>query len=635
MPETEAERLEREKREKEQQQGLISSLLDKLNPFSDGFGIGSIFSMLAVAVVGYFVARNDAVQEWLGGMMDEEGKPGSGKAKLKGWVDGIAKGFMGLLPDSWKANFDVTDEVRNASESDIDKALEGLPEATRPIIKNNRQVLLDLAIDANGGKITADKVDTLFTRDTTLFAMITKQPTITKDILASLGTTKTTPTTEEGQKTVADIKQSIKAIINDDRLDVLLGKEHRANTIEMMLQMGGKEKGLTAAVLDKKFTDDLAKNGGKASTALRELLTSMVDTAPQPLSQEATQIATDLAYETVATQIGPKNRPALDRLKNSLGKEGFDTLIAAFASGDNATISVTCLQSKNIAALTTFAKSVESTSLPAEFQAPLKAMAGIQMGTPYQKALSAVADKNINPADIGTAFAQPDANGKPVAPTTTQFVASILRPNVLQLIADAGVENVATIMANNADPKLKAVITPQNLQTITQFAVNVHNIKMPTADGHIDMKGVAIVTGALMELAINQNGQPMQKNAALIAGSFSGSQFAGAFKTMIDGLKIPGKQALLTAMSKEWGTREDGLLEILASAADVKRLPDVMKDPKAALSLTEMSGLSWLPGQTKIGENLGHLKALDVKEGEPVKAPRIVTSNLGITGIAH
>ena len=196
---------EEEAKVKEDQKNAFSRFFDWINPFSgsssgsSGFSIGGIFQTLLVAVIAYVAASNEKVQGWLGQFLDEkdpttgEKIPGTGAQKIKKVTDGIANWVKGnMVPDFVKENFDVTEMMQNPNpeDSNVKAFLETLPAALQPVVKDNLKTLTNLVLDANKdakGRMNGAQVKLeTFTNDKTLFALLTKQPALAKQIITAL-----------------------------------------------------------------------------------------------------------------------------------------------------------------------------------------------------------------------------------------------------------------------------------------------------------------------------------------------------------------------------------------------------------------------------------------------------------------
>ncbi len=259
--ELKAEREAEEQRQREQaaaQKSEGSGFWDFLGRFMPDFSFFGICIGLAMLCGAYFLGRTETGKEALG--------------KLFG-AEGVGKFFDGgdaMLARLFKIDISSTLEGATNDERRAKIAKQMGEEAANVLAadKPTSDRLIALVKRVNGNKILVDD----FTNDKTLFALLTEEAPMVRKLVTSL---KLGEAKSDNAGATA-IRESLKKIVSDERLDTLLGPTHRANTIALLKTMASA----SSITLDDATLNGILAAGmvnGKASQDLRNFLNGAID----------------------------------------------------------------------------------------------------------------------------------------------------------------------------------------------------------------------------------------------------------------------------------------------------------------------------------------------------------------------
>lgn len=603
--------------DKKKKNGFVEGLLDFFNPFSGGGGLGGIFQFLIVAVVGYFAARSEWLQGLLNKMSDGLGDKVHGfieKAEL--WVKSKLSGEKEMSDETKGEMFNVA-SYEDAKEHGGDQ----LPKA---IIKDAQTYdsFKATVMEANGGKVSS--INDLMNAKS-IFALATKQPEMLKALLKEYSNNGAPMTADTKAKMVV-VMQSLKEIVSDGRVDVLLNNAHRKNTLSMLATL---DPTMNVSMLETMLASQM-KNG-KLSPEARNMLSAAIDGKMAALSEgtaeagKAAATSPAAAGDMVQAQLGALlggdkfNMAALKRLKTDLGEKRWAEFSGVLMAQDETKINLFCTKSQNIGIISDFARAVklEPIATP-EFKEVILGMKDIANNAQLRKGVSAVADKGIDPMLLAQKLGS-DVNGNTLVNekgekatiTAEIFMTQMWRKDIQDYIGKAGVGNAAQMLAGSSkDPAQKAMFTEENLGAILRCmkALSANPKNKPSSQ---------LVFSTIMKLLVDKDQSALaQLDPAATATFFSDPINCAAVTGLVKSLRIGGAEGrMLQALRQHWGNKDDGIVEVLMDPAAIEKLPSLLTTKKDKLSL----GFEMLFDDTKLGENAGHLsalaKAMDVQQG--------------------
>lgn len=595
--------------EEQKKSQFLSGMLDAINPFSGGFGIGSIFKTLLVVTGVYFLMRNETVQNFVGKLFGEDGPE-----KVKSFIDGISAKLGGLLPEGIADKLGLSGTAGTYLESRSDDQLRELlgkslsPEMT-DIIVSERKAFFETVKEANGGKINGESD---LTNDNAIFALITKQPALTKKLLGAMNGS----TTGGDSKTRDAMYASLRKIVADDRLDVLLSSTHRATTLELV----GTMLGTNTAGLEAKLAPMLADANGKQM--LRALLTEMLTPGNDGDMGKAMGNVLhgsnvpagvkDKALETLlanpAELVGDANLTGFATLRKALGDAKLKEFLQLATNPElddaarSQAVQAFVMKKEHLPAFKTFADGIcQLDSLPkAEMRAPIAALKGIDAGA--LPTISTIAANGVDPQQLQGIFRNP--NAKPDAGYDVKYIINqLLVSENRDLIRKAGTGNVIAL-ANGGTPAATTPNPMHSMLTAGNWSWNAFATPQPPSplfgihqflpqapagngiltQGNLDVllkaidrldnrtqaltaeyqndtpaAGASQVLSAFMAMA-DGNKEPLRKlKPETVAWFFNDPEYRGALEGLIKGLKIPagapGGQ-LFASLQQNWGTIE-------------------------------------------------------------------------------
>ncbi len=598
-------------------------------------GLGGIIKLAAVAIGSYFLLGSEKVQHWLGGIFGEK------------FENGLSK-FMNKIKAMFGSKEGQAEVFNDMDVDDAQKHLKGkIPDSVYEIITESKETwdkFHNAVKDANGGKIT--DLDTQITNEKSIVRLMTCEPDLTVRIIKAL---------PKGSTSImgAQVATSLKAMVKDGSFDALLANDqNRAAIIKVLVGVIPPEKlvlagiKLDAAKLDAAIVNDLKANNGKLSKDMRTLFEAKIDetlgtTTTSPDGKSPTPTANpepNLLLSQAATLLGPTNQPVVDRLRKEMGDENFKQFAIAIATG-NGDGPVLAMRPDNVKPVLTFAKYVDITAIAnPEIRGRILELREAGANPQYQRALTNLAAKNINPADLfARCFAEYDqqgnikigADGAPTTPSASLILARLMNPAINAEITKAGAADLSVVIAAHA-PKFKETFTENNLNAILNATRSMgHNVVNAT-------NGSQLVMSAFAEMVVNHNAEVFRQvqimKPSMISDFLKNDANAEAFTTLVKTLKIKGEDGkLLTEIQNDWGDKDEGLLEVLRSKSATESLPSLLAgesySPGAWQGFLDWSGIG---SSDVIVQNKTMLKRLaaTVKEVAPdtPKAPASVTN---------
>ncbi len=539
-----------------------------------------------------------------------------------------------MLPEKWQSGLNAMlgrDVSGALAEMDITKIRETLAEKKVPaeiiaVLAPNKetfQSFLDVARNANGGKVGADD----FTNDKTVFALLTQKPDMARALAAVAlkggGAAASSPA-------AAEIKASLKAIVADGRLDVLLNPPHLENTKALLGAMPNVDAGQLDTLLKSQVVD------GKATPALRKFLTTILSPsangaqpdvvgAVQQLSSEVTPETRKVLVDA-AMQVKPSDSAeikalktnnggkALAALRASLGDEKLMQFVAIHAGGNELAEMKFALENRG--ALEVFQKAADVKKLGPETQAVLTQLASLPANATAP--LLGVIKNGINPLDLKRELVDK-------AHTTSDMVARLITDSKARdLIAQAGAEYVVPLMKAFAPTKVPSTLTPTALNAVLVAAETIGaSESMRTPNGKRD---TLRVVSAIADVLVNHKPEAISKlKPEELAAFFNDATNAGAVRQLMATLAptLPKEQAAMAnALLAHWQTVErvaadkEGAQLFMAQLAKIGNAPQakagVLGGASEWLSNTTTDiGLSYeqLRGSV-IGKNADEIRAL-------------------------
>jgi hypothetical protein len=314
------------------------------------------FWLILLAVVAFVVIGPEKMKE----LWDK------GTEMLGNVVDQVIE----ALPQEWQAGLnaflgrdmhDALADMANKDMGELKKTLVergNIPEAVVKVVAPNKETFLQFIGDVRAanderdaagnlvrrGKVSADTM----TNDKTIFALMRDRPQMVRDILTAL------PKEEAGKESdiSKNVKRAMTAIINSDKLDVLLSPRHFDETMKTLQAVAAKMgvESIKPDALRNLIREQLDANG-KPTPQLRAMLSaavagdveSMMRTYmqgksvseliaradPSIMTPEA-QAALKAVQDAIATN--PAAKTALDALGAKMGSEKMGQLASAFTT---------------------------------------------------------------------------------------------------------------------------------------------------------------------------------------------------------------------------------------------------------------------------------------------------------------
>lgn len=592
---------------------ILSWLMDNINPLN--WNWGSILMGLLVVTGVYFAMRSEKVQEWIGHFLDDDGHPGSGKEKVKGFVHKIDAFLENLLPDSICKKLGISGAAASMANSLTDdefrKQLPGeLPDPAKDVIVKYRKQFVDTVSNANGGKLSKETA----LNDKSLYAFLTSDDANVQSFVnALLPTLKNTG--QGNSKTQETVTKSIKQIVADDRLNVLLSDKYRRRTIALMLEMSGNT-GLTVDVLDQQLNGML--QNGKATPALRALLNGFLGekgtgtstaTTDQGTSQsqgvgtgEATAPSTtntpqngtaqststppvqntdaqvleakiNIALQSPALMVGAENVNAFNTMRQSMGDEKLKRLMmSASADYSDETAQMAAMQKATMGdlptlkALKTFADAAQIDKLRPELQGPIALLKTYTGDVSY---LWAMTTRNVSLEEIAkvkTVFV-PESG-----PVNVHYIMQqLLNKENRDLLKKADTRNVSGLLVTsipNTTAEEKAfraqatlMLSPQNLNTFIAATetIGTHAKELDQRAGNNAASVSAMtVLNATVSLMMGDNTAFTALPPETVAAFFKDPTYSSAITKLVDaknGITLPGSMGtILNSFKQHWGT---------------------------------------------------------------------------------
>jgi hypothetical protein len=492
-----------------------AGLFDWVKNFFGGFNFGSIL-MWGMMLTGiYFLAKSKIGQELIEKLVGNF-KPET-QATILGFLDTIGIG-VDMTAALDKMPFDAL--KKKLTDAKVPEPILAVVAKDPGTWSTFFATVKEANTDAKGKPhVTLSS----FTNDKTIFTLMTKQPEMA---LALASAAKNLPASADGKPsdTAKQIAASIKAIVNSERLDVLLSPAHRENTLRIFT--AALPAGLPirtdslAAIIAKgvdangKATDDLRKLlnaaiDGDASTALATTMQGMKMSEIVAIV-DAKKIP-DPVQKSVIQQIQktPAAQAALDALSAALGKEQSAQLAAAVQGADGSKAAIRLLlKPENIHALPQMIALVNQVpALRAQFPYKLETLSNLIDRT------GVTADRQPNAAltTLLSAVSQaPTLTATDVMPAVTNYILNPTvannrqaAPAVRALLASVDTSKLSKVeLAQLQD--FQTMLSPQGLIAMSNIKANgVDPVKLGAAftvtgaDGHSQPSGIKIAQNLL------------------------------------------------------------------------------------------------------------------------------------------
>jgi hypothetical protein len=631
---------ERKKREAEEaKKSGLNWLLDKLNPFSGdggGFGLGSIFTILLVVTGVYFLARNEKVQEFVGGLFGE-----GGKEKIAGLMEDVNAGIAHYAP--WLAKMmgiEGADVEKLAKSSDEERTelltKAGMPAPAVAIINANSKAFFETLKEINGGNYPSG-ADLL--NEKNIVGLLTKQPALMKQLVPALMPAEGATPTDDQKKQQLKIYASLKKVVNSSDLDLLLNATNRKNTIEILAAVS-PDKTSTPEAIEANLSKLMDANGAPKES-LRLLLSKMLTPddngeLPKDMKTAVAALMADektpadaksdfmnLALENPDQIAGAGNGDKLTTLRSSIGDDKMQQLMALGALPDaeakDASFALITQDVPTLMAFRAFADGADIRTLPENLKKPVENLK--KLDARYIDALWGMKNKGVTgqeAAQIQTILAP---NGD--ATTTNDVIAQLFDANNRALLMKAHPNNINRLIYaamppdgkgadgkplsdNEQKKRIKTVnfMKPENITALLNSVDQIDRVgkamdATAAAAGDTSAPGTTMVKkvfSALVGLVDGHVEDFKKLSAGEVATLFKIPEFSSAMGQMIRGLKLPAgskESAMLASLQKYWGTitedktrtkvtarNGEGLAEVLADEASAQVLIDGMNGKK-------------------------------------------------------
>ena len=567
MAKTQAE-LDEENAKKEREKNILGSIFDFLNPFKN---FGNLLMIGLVALGGYLLLGGGKITDMLGGLMDKipdlVGKinPEWGD-KVRGWIDGLgammgAKGKLGEMLEKMDST-EAKDKLNGKVPTEALNALTSSSEVWRDFVKTTK--------DANGGVLS--KPEDL-TNANSIVALITKKPALVATLLSGLAPKGNKPLSAEEKQNLQPYLATAKEIINGPQFDELLSNANRAKTLGLLIAIKPDiAKDATALEAQLKAVKMLDKDG-KPTQALRTVLTNAITDMKMPevtdivkasgaeKNPAAMKTIVDAAQPQLVAAVGQAN---VQQFRSTIG----DAKIVAFAATPENQRQNFVMRADNLPAFKAFADSANIAALPKDMQAPITQLRALP-----KDALLGIVNNGVSPTTLQAIFTQPNRK----TPTITHVMYQLEKKDTREIIADAGLGNVAQLMAASAPAQYKALLTEQNLTVMHDVAQKLDN----AAKGDLEKRLSRNVVAACLEMVSGNNTLFAKLTPEQLSSFFKKPENNAAIRELLNGIRgLSGKDAAaLAALKHQWGRNaNEGIGEVLADVEGAKFLKEQMLD---------------------------------------------------------
>lgn len=651
-----------------------------LNPMNWGFG-GLLMGLIVLVGGGNWLANSETGKSWIG--EDNAGKIG-------GFFDGLMGWIGGLLPKEWsqKLGLSYDKTINDMPDEELTKKMteNGLTDDAASLITQNRAAFFETVRSANGGSINNLSE---ITNDKTIYSLLTTQQAMVTKLLSGMKPDPTKPLTS-GQKTILE---SMRTIVTDKttdsagktRLASLLSPERRRATVSMlvpfvdgttedaldaqllsMLDSSGNPSGLMIEVLTRKLTP----NASDLLPTMKEVSASILSdpNIADEMKQQLRAIAVKAATAHPDQVVGEKNVTSLAAVQKTIGQSKYEALLTAAVSGDEATLNNLILKDKaTLQAFKSFADNADISTLPEQLRAPVTQLKNFHGSVDYLYYV--VAKKNVTLEELGMLTEKLSALNTP-KPDAAALINVLSDNDVRGLIRKASPLNVIGLMIGSMPNT-----TPEEKTRRTQMHELLMGDHKSTTPGQPPATNLGYMLDLIESLGATSSqldewktGQTKQQSTLFrtrnfdmlhgllglalgddqgkqtlhdtkggtIAAYFNTPKVYEAYETFFKHLRLTPAHmktpqgAMLNALKQHWGTKDDGVVEVLRSPTDANELIlQLLKDPAKAPD----AALWWNSDHKydKLKDNLHHLEpikqAMDMASGTPVKAPAGRTYN--------
>jgi hypothetical protein len=668
---TEEEKAEEERKKKEQSDGLWDFLKGLLPGGGGGFGLGSIFTILLVVTGVYFLARNEKVQEFVGGLFGE-----GGKEKVAGFVDKASGLIEGFLSEDMAEKIGVKGArfriAENQNDEELTKTItEEMSAAAAQVIVPNRKVFFETIKEANGGTVGKDG----FTNEKSLFALLTKQPALVKQLIPALmvepnAALDDKAKTKQKEKKL-EIFATLQAMMTPENLTTLFDATNRKNTIEILAAVS-PDKTSTPEAIEANLSKLMDANGAPKES-LRLLLSKMLTPddngelpkdmktavaalmADDKISADAKSDFMNLALENPDQIAGAGNGDKLTTLRSSIGDDKMQQLMALGALPDaeakDASFALITQDVPTLMAFKAFADGADISTLPENLKKPVENLK--KLDARYIDALWGMKNKDVTgqeAAQIQTILAP---NGD--ATTTNDVIAQLFDANNRALLMKAHPNNINRLIYaamppdgkgadgkplsdNEQKKRIKTVnfMKPENITALLNSVDQIDRVgkamdATAAAAGDTSAPGTTMVKkvfSAFVEMMGGHNEAFKKLPPGEVALLFKIPEFASAMEGMVKGLKFKEGSTddkMIRAVQKYWGTLTPnqspdarpkwadrdgwGMIEVLSDEQAVRDLQTrFMKEDQSKMSLWWNKNA--LATDSKLYQNLDYLQSM-------------------------
>lgn len=648
-----------EEEQKKKKKGPLDWLPDFLNPTTWFSGFGGIFKMLLFAVGAYFVMASETVQDWVRNKISPEAAD---------WMKNITDQVKGLIGGAVGGDDkSIAEKFNNATHADVTNAIaktvmiEKVGEPVYRAVTKKPEIWLafrNTVKEANGGKITDL---TQISNDKSIFALATKQPQLAKEIVTAV-------MNDPKSKMAGDMTSTIKALLTEERIKVLLSKANRTNTLEIMAAILPADKNgakPTAANLEKEMHLVIDRNGELIEKHVPILLKTLQEkfnnafpgnvtpssgatppgTTTASMTSADNTISADSLKEGAVIQFGEANRKHIENLDKWLRQKDSSLyqMLAPLAAGDNTQIdqsklALVALHPKNVDAVIKFSKAVNPYQIPDDPDTPGESklrnfvLSARDMSPNMQKVISECAAKDVDIITELKKLFTTTGNANPLEIASPGLLAiKMMDPHMQELINKVGAVNISTVLSEIA-PDYAKLLTPHNLNLLANvtkdLANNKHNREHPDskliissfiefATGNVD-SFLSLCDMVYKAKDANDKTDPLKK-AEFFTDFFKDPDNQATLGKLINGIRVPNNPILKIVRDNYKKADGSGVVSFMSSPEAMTRLPNIIRNPQDEISYWETTVF----GSGPVSDNYSWLKQIGEALNSAAKVPPV------------